>query len=167
MKFYEVTGSVAGHQINVKYSAMEDALSYFRGVKKNAECNSLCLDEYADSDESSVIGYKRTIAEYDSKASFEFTQWIAEIIADAAEASGYNVLEATGYYTIFEDEDKEYAVSINKISGGLSKDFYSIYISPGEDDEEAVYEYTKTLDRNELIKKLFEINENLKEQAAA
>ena len=35
MKFYEVTGSVAGHLINVKYSAVEDALNYFRGVKKS------------------------------------------------------------------------------------------------------------------------------------
>lgn len=82
----------------------------------------------------------------------------AEIIADKAEAlKTCNTMDSTGYYILWqsdEDEDVDVSVDINKREDD-GKMYYAIFIS--HYGEESKWDYTETLDRSELINKLFEI----------
>ena len=42
----------------------EAALSYFNGVKNNKDCLAICVEEYANSENSDIIEYIETIANY-------------------------------------------------------------------------------------------------------
>lgn len=83
-----------------------------------------------------------------------------EIAENAYENAGYGIEYYAGYHVIWESEEEpefNYAVAINKECDDYGNDrHYAIYVNDN-DDRNNFWEYTDTLDVDELAAKLSRI----------
>lgn len=86
-----------------------------------------------------------------------------EIANEAMEVAGYDIMSYAGYYTIWQDDndpENNYSVAINKEADENGDDrHFAIYVSVPTD--ESWWEYTSSLDVNELAYELMTIAINV------
>ena len=87
-----------------------------------------------------------------------------EIANDAKKISTYSITDFVGYYTVFESMYQggfDVAVTVSKCKDDDGSEYFCIWTSYSLDEPENDYydhwEYTETLDENELVEKLVEI----------
>ena len=85
-----------------------------------------------------------------------------EIAQDAFENAGCSVIDYVGYYTIWKNNKKDFAITVNKAEDeGVDGQYYAIFISSNDDEEsdelECWWDFTNSLDVNELANKIIEI----------
>lgn len=88
----------------------------------------------------------------------------ADIAQEAYEYAGYDITNYVGYYQIAVDADNEannIVIAINKDSSN-PQHCYAIYVNPAVD--EGYFEYTETLDKQELAEKLMTIAQTYSER---
>ncbi len=86
------------------------------------------------------------------------------IAQEAYEYAGYDITNYVGYHQIAVDADNEendIVIAINKDSSN-PQHCYAIYVNPAVDD--GYFEYTKTLDKQELAEKLMAIAQTYNER---
>ena len=88
------------------------------------------------------------------KLTKEKARWIARDAYD--ECVSYSITDYVGYYTIWSNDECDYSVAINKECDDNGNDqHYAINISCST--EETWWEYTNTLDVDELVDMLMQI----------
>ena len=75
------------------------------------------------------------------------------IALNAMELKTCSVLDSTGYYCIYEDDDNSVEVNINKDDG-----YFAVFICNSSDETE--WYFTEELDVDELITLLMELSDN-------
>lgn len=86
------------------------------------------------------------------------------IAEEACKYAGYGITDYVGYYQIAVDannDENDIVIAINKDSSN-PQHCYAIYVNPAVDD--GYFEYTKTLDKQELAEKLMTIAQTYNER---
>ncbi len=88
---------------------------------------------------------------------YKITKKEAEnIYEDAIKYSGYSVIDYVGYYCIYENEDQNIAIAVNKSKDDFDgREYFSVYASY-EPDQDGQWFFTDSLNKDELVNLILE-----------